>query len=59
MWEFLDEIGYDTSTPSTLFIDSNSSVLVAKNLEHQSMMKHVNHSYHWIREKVADGEIKV
>jgi hypothetical protein len=42
MREFLDEIGYDTSTPSTLFVDSNSAVLVAKNPEHQSTMKHVN-----------------
>jgi hypothetical protein len=48
-----------TSTPSTLFINSNSTVLIAKNLEHQSMMKHVNRSYHWIQEKVADREIKV
>jgi len=59
MREFLDEIGYDVSAPSTLFVDNNSAVLIAKNPEHQSTMKHVNRSYHWIREKVADGEIKV
>ena len=59
MREFLDEIGYDISTPSTLFVDNNSAILVAKNPEHQSTMKHVNRSYHWIREKVAEGEIKV
>lgn len=59
MREFLDEIGYDISTPSTLFVDNNSAILVAKNPEHQSTMKHVNRSYHWIREKVADNEIKV
>jgi len=59
MCEFLDEIGYDISSPSTLFVDNNSAILVAKNPEHQSTMKHVKRSYHWIREKVADGEIKV
>jgi hypothetical protein len=59
MREFLDEIGYDISSPSTLYIDSNSALLVAKNPEHQSTMKHVNRSYHWIREKVSEGEIKV
>jgi hypothetical protein len=59
MREFLDEIGYDISLPSTLFVDNNSAILVAKNPEHQSTMKHVNRSYHWIREKVADKEIKV
>jgi hypothetical protein len=59
MREFLDEIGYDISSPSILFVDNNSAVQVAKNPEHQSTMKHVNRSYHWIREKVTDGEIKV
>jgi hypothetical protein len=59
MREFLDELGYDISRPSLLYIDSNSALLVAKNPEHQSTMKHVNRSYHRIREKVADGEIKV
>jgi hypothetical protein len=59
MREFLDEIGYDISLPSTLFVDNNSAILVAKNPEHQSTMKHVNRSYHWIRQKVANKEIKV
>jgi hypothetical protein len=59
MREFLDEIGYNISAPSILFVDNNSAVQVAKNPEHQSTMKHVNRSYHWIREKVTDGEIKV
>jgi hypothetical protein len=59
MREFLDEIGYDISRPSPLYIDSNSALLVAKNPEHQSTMKHVNRSFHWIREKVANNEIKV
>jgi Reverse transcriptase (RNA-dependent DNA polymerase)/GAG-pre-integrase domain/gag-polypeptide of LTR copia-type len=57
MREFLDEIGYDISKASTLFLDSNSALQVAKNPEHQSTMKHVNRNYHWIRERVADGEI--
>jgi hypothetical protein len=59
MREFLDEIGYDISKPSTLFLDSNSALQVAKNPEHQSTMKHVNRNYHWIRERVAEGDIKL
>lgn len=59
MREFLDEIGYDISKASTLFLDSNSALQVAKNPEHQSTMKHVNRNYHWIRERVADGEIRL
>ena len=59
MREFLDEIGYDISSPSPLFIDSNSALQVAKNPEHQSTMKHVVRNFHWIREKVANKEIIV
>jgi hypothetical protein len=61
MWmrAFFDEIGYDTSEPSTLFIDSASALQVAKNPEHQSTMKHVHRSYHWLRERVTEGDIRV
>jgi hypothetical protein len=59
MREFLEEIGYDISKASTLFLDSNSALQVAKNPEHQSTMKHVNRNYHWIRERVANGEIRL
>jgi len=59
MREFLDEIGYDMSSPSTLFIDNNSALQVAKNPEHQSTMKHVHRSFHWIREKVENKELRV
>jgi hypothetical protein len=61
MWmrAFFDEIGYDMSKPSTLFIDSASALQVAKNPEHQSTMKHVHRSYHWLHERVAEGDIEV
>jgi hypothetical protein len=59
MREFLDEIGFDMSSPSTLFIDNNSALQVAKNPEHQSTMKHVHRSFHWIREKVENKELRV
>jgi hypothetical protein len=56
---FMDEIGYDTTAPSTLFMDSGSAIQVAKNPEHQSTMKHVHRCYHWIREKVEAQELRV
>jgi hypothetical protein len=59
MREFFEEIGYDISTPSTLFIDNASAIQVAKNPEHQSTMKHVHRSYHWLRERVNEGDIRV
>ncbi|CCA73545.1 hypothetical protein PIIN_07498 [Serendipita indica DSM 11827] len=60
MRAFLDEIGYDVaSTPSTLYVDNASAIQVAKNPEHQSTMKHVHRSFNWIRERVANNEIRV
>ncbi|CCA74168.1 related to TY4B-Putative pseudo-TY4B, partial [Serendipita indica DSM 11827] len=60
MRSFLDEIGYDiASYPSTLFVDNASAIQVAKNPEHQSTMKHVHRSFNWIRERVANNEIRV
>jgi hypothetical protein len=56
---FMEEIGYDISSPSTLFMDSGSAIQVAKNPEHQSTMKHVHRSYNWIREKVESKELRV
>jgi hypothetical protein len=61
MWMryFFEELGYNISTPSPLFLDSNSAALVVRNPEHQSTMKHVHRNYNWIREKVETGEIRV
>jgi hypothetical protein len=61
MWMryFLDELGYDISMPSPLFLDSNSTTLVIRNPEHQSTMKHVHRNYNWVCEKVESGEIHV
>jgi hypothetical protein len=61
MWMryFFEEIGYDTSKPSTLWMDNVSAIQVAKNPEHVSTMKHVHRSYNWIRERVEDGDIRI
>jgi hypothetical protein len=61
MWMryFLEEIGYDVSDPSPLFLDSASALQVIKNPEHQSTMKHVHRSHHWIRDHVEQGDIHV
>jgi Reverse transcriptase (RNA-dependent DNA polymerase) len=61
MWMryFMEELGYDISEPSPLFLDSNSAALVIRNPEHQSTMKHVHRNYNWVREKVETKEIRV
>ena len=54
MWmrNLLTEIGYTLSGPSTLFMDNNSAISVAKNLTHHSKMKHVDLRLHWLRDMV-------
>ena len=61
MWMryFLEECGYDLTSPSVLFMDNASAIQVAKNPEHQSTMKHVHREYNWIRENVEQGLIRV
>jgi hypothetical protein len=61
MWMryMMEELGYDMSTASPLFMDSNSAAQVVKNPEHQSSMKHVHRSYNWVRQKVESKEIDV
>ncbi|CAG7853922.1 Retrovirus-related Pol polyprotein from transposon TNT 1-94 Includes: RecName: Full=Protease; Includes: RecName: Full=Reverse transcriptase; Includes: RecName: Full=Endonuclease [Serendipita indica DSM 11827] len=61
MWmrQFLEEIGYDISIPSPLYLDSASAIQVVKNPEHQTTMKHVHRAYNWIRERVENKELRV
>ncbi|CCA67899.1 hypothetical protein PIIN_01770 [Serendipita indica DSM 11827] len=61
MWmrQFLEEIGYDISIPSPLYLDSASAIQVVKNPEHQTTMKHVHRAYNWIREHVENKELRV
>jgi hypothetical protein len=61
MWTryFLEELGFDVSRPSPLFLDNASAQQVVKNPEHQSTMKHVHRSWNWIRAQVHDGLIEV
>ncbi|KAJ3473762.1 hypothetical protein NLI96_g12836 [Meripilus lineatus] len=57
MWirNLLTEIGYTFDGPSTLFMDNNSAISVAKNPTHHSKMKHVDLRLHWLRDMVESG----
>ena len=48
----LTVFGYDLSSPSTLYIDNQSALQVAKNLEHHGRMKHLDLWYYWLRDEV-------
>ena len=61
MWMryLLGEFGYDTSRPSPILVDNASAIQVARHPEHQSTMKHVHRTYHWIRDHVEQGDMSV
>ena len=61
MWMryLFEEVGYDMSHTPPLVVDNQSALQVAKHPEHQSTMKHVHRTYHWIWDHVERGLISV
>ena len=58
MRNLLTELDYSvTDQPSTMHVDNNSAISVAKNPTHHSKMKHVDLRLHWLRDVVESGYI--
>ena len=53
------EFGYKFDAPSTLYMDNQSTLSVAKNLEHHGCMKHFDLRFYQLRDVVANGQIAV
>jgi hypothetical protein len=53
------ELGYKCKGPSTLHIDNQSAVSVAKNPEHHGRIKHLDLHFYWLRDVVESGQISV
>ena len=54
------ELGYNTTKKaSTLYIDNQSAVSVAKNPEHHGRIKHLDLRFYWLRDIVESGQISV
>jgi Reverse transcriptase (RNA-dependent DNA polymerase) len=53
------ELGYKFDSPSTLYIDNQSALSVAKNPEHHGRMKHLDLRFYWLRDEVDKGVINV
>jgi hypothetical protein len=51
--------GYKFDGPSTLFVDNNSAISVAKNPEHHGRMKHLDLRFYWLRDEVEKKKIQV
>jgi len=57
MRQLLHEFGFTLSGPSTLAMDNQSAISVAKNPEHHGRMKHLDLRFYWLRDAVDDGRI--
>ena len=53
------EFGYNMDAPSTLHIDNQSALSVAKNPEHHGRMKHLDLRLYWLRDEVEKGSIRM
>jgi hypothetical protein len=53
------ELGFAMDKPSTLYIDNQSAISVAKDPEHHGRMKHLDLRYFWLRDAVQEGKIQV
>ena len=55
----LSEIGYTQTGPTTLHMDNQSAIQVAKNPEHHGRMKHLDLRFYWLRDEVEKGTFNV
>jgi hypothetical protein len=60
MWlrNWLKELGFEVKQTSSLLLDNQSAVQVAKNPEHHGRMKHLDLAFYWLRDVVEKGFIK-
>ena len=59
MRNMLQEFGFPVAGPSTLFMDNQSAITVAKNPEHHGRMKHLDLRYFWLRDEVQKQTIAI
>ena len=44
------ELGYETQSASTLYLDNQSAIAVSRNPEHHGRMKHLDLCHYWLRD---------
>ena len=54
-----DVFGLDTTAPTTLYMDNQSALAMAQNPINSARNKHIDIRYHFLRERVALGELKL
>src|SRR6266705_509337 len=55
----LTKPGLDTNNPTTLQMDNQSAMKIAKNPQFHDRTKHIEVRYHYLHQKVEDKEIEL
>ena len=55
----LNEMGYNIDDQNIIYTDSQSAIALAQNPEHHARTKHIDIQYHFIRNCVEDGRLKL
>ncbi|CAH9112148.1 unnamed protein product [Cuscuta europaea] len=55
----LFELGFPVRDPTTLYCDNISASYLSVNPIHHARSKHINIDYHFVRERVAHGDLRV
>ena len=53
---FIRELGIDQSQPTSLCSDNLGAIMLSQDVTYHARTKHINVTYHFIREKVASHE---
>jgi hypothetical protein len=57
--QLLSDLGHEQPRSTTIYEDNQSCIAMANNPVNHARTKHINIRYHYVREKVRDGTIKL
>ena len=55
----LHDVGYGSSTPTTIYEDNNGAIDLSKNPKFHNRTKHIDIAFHFTRERVTSNELAV
>ena len=57
--QLLSDLNVKPASPTLIFEDNQASICLAKNPQYHGRAKHIDIKYHFVREQVVNGNIKV
>lgn len=57
--QLLSNMGHPQTSPTIIFVDNQSAIALAQNPIHHQRSKHIDVRYHFIREKIKEGQIEL